>query len=100
MTQEKDFVIKYNPSMKTKTGFLKTKTEKFYLGQDGLLTIVPIETKESILGGRIIANHIQDIPEQYRERILTNFEKIMRMYRLIVPSILQLTIFVWLRKRE
>lgn len=78
--QEKNFVIKYSPDNKVKTGFMRTGTEKFYLGQDGILSIVPIGTAESQFCGVFKDDALTNIPAEFVKRVSRNLEKITYMY--------------------
>lgn len=56
-----NFVIKIEEFTGRKTGFLKTSTEKFYLGSDGVLSVVPLGSKESVFGGIFKNNKLHHI---------------------------------------
>ena len=82
-----NFVIKFEESTGRKIGFLKTQTEKFYLGSDGVLSIVPIESGESIFGGLFQNNKLQQIPDLYFLRVKSNIKKLTYMYKVLTKKL-------------
>ena len=79
-TYKANFVIKFNPDNNVRTGFMKTKTEKFYLGEDGILSIVPLGTSDSSFCGVFEDGALTNIPPEYLERVTRRLEKLTYMF--------------------
>lgn len=82
--KEEDFLVKYDIDTKRKTGYLKTETEKFYLGEDGILTIVPIESNQSLLCGVFKFGVLFEIPEEFKERVTKHLLKLNALEHLLI----------------
>ncbi|MFA5644473.1 MAG: hypothetical protein WC928_03040 [Patescibacteria group bacterium] len=82
-----NFVIKVEEFTGRRIGFLKTKTEKFYLGSDGILSLVPIGFKESVFGGVFQNNELQHIPPLYFLRVKRSMTKLMYMNKILTNKI-------------
>ena len=81
-------VIKFNPDTRTRTGFMRTPTEKFYLGEDGILTIVPIGSAEGIFCGLIKGNIIKEVPNEFKTRVEKNTHNLIRMMNAIKENLI------------
>ena len=77
MTQPLPFCIKIVDDKRI--GFLKVKNAKFYLGEDGILSIVPIYKRESDFCGVFKDGALTEIPSKYSKAISSVLEKLTYM---------------------
>jgi len=83
-----EYVIKFDPITRKRTGFMRTLTEKFYLGEDGILTIVPIGYTEGSFCGIIKGNKLTEIPDAFKIRVEKNLHNLMRLHNAIQQSLI------------
>lgn len=82
LKETKNYVIKYLPDG-SKIGWMKTRTEKFYLGTDGILSVVPIESNQSVFGGRFHKGCLDSVPKEFSNRIYKHEKELRKMYSVL-----------------
>ena len=73
-----DFVIKFVDGQRI--GFLRTETAKYYLGIDGVLSIVPIGRTDSSFCGNFDDGALTNIPSEFVQRVSPVLEKLTYMH--------------------